>query len=682
MCLSKTNRPKILIHKQIKIQFYKSFLFIIFVLGINLSYADNPDSFSDFSINSKEYVVGNQKVSLEIHLLNPEGLLQAENQDSLQVQVNQKTYGVRFQNGSAVLEIPINRSQNLQVQIQNKTQKIAIRHIPGWLSLLPPLVAIVMALIFREVIVSLFTGIFLGVLIIKGFSWMNLGKAFLAVADTYLLGAFYDTGHLSIILFTSIIGGLVAIISKNGGMTGVINLLSPLANSVRNTQLVTWFMGVAIFFDDYANTLIVGNTMRPFSDKFKISREKLAYIVDSTSAPVASIAFVTTWIGAELGYIKEAALQIGLNEGAYSIFLNSLQYSYYPVFALIFMFFIIYTQRDFGAMFRAEKRARETGELNAPSSKNVKIKHQEADVFTPVANAPFRWINAFIPISLVVLVTMIGLLYTGWETTVQQMAEANATEEQLQDAWNNLSMVNEGEEPSFVRKVGILLGNADSYITLIWGSFVGLVVAILLTISQRIMNLRQTMETMASGFNSILQAILILLFAWALTKVNADLQTATYLKDLVQDGISPAWFPTMVFILAGFVAFATGSSWGTMAILYPLLLSTTWETCQNAGMDLVATQEVFYHVAAAVLAGSVFGDHCSPISDTTIMSSLASGTNHIEHVRTQLPYALTVGFVSMFASLILFNIGLPFYINFLIGGGILYLIVRFLGKKV
>lgn len=654
----------------------------LILLNIPISNATNTQEINAFSVKTKDYVVGNEKVSLEIHLLNAEGLLQTENQDSLQVQVNQKSYGVRFQNGSVILEIPIERSQEITIQIQEKSQKVAIRHIPGWLSLLPPLVAIVMALIFREVIVSLFTGIFLGVLIIKGFSWINLGKALLAVADTYLLGAFYDTGHLSIILFTSLIGGLVTVISKNGGMTGVVKLLSPLANSVRNTQLVTWLMGVAIFFDDYANTLIVGNTMRPFSDRFKISREKLAYIVDSTSAPVASIAFVTTWIGAELGYIKEAALQIGLKEGAYSIFLNSLQYSYYPIFALIFMFLIIYTQRDFGAMFRAEKRARETGELNAPSTKHSKDENLESDNFTPVSNAPFRWFNAFIPITLVVLVTMIGLIYTGWETTVQQMAEANATEEQLQDAWNHLSVVNEGEDPSLVRKVGILLGNADSYITLIWGSFVGLVVAILLTISQKIMNLRQTMETMASGFNSILPAILILLFAWALTKVNADLQTANYLKNLIQGGISPTWLPTIVFILAGFVAFATGSSWGTMAILYPLILPTTWETCQAAGINPVEAHEIFYHVAATVLAGAVFGDHCSPISDTTIMSSLASGTNHIEHVRTQLPYALSVGFVSVFASLILFNIGLPFYINFLIGGGILYLIVRFLGKKV
>src|SRR5690606_17144382 len=178
-------------------------------------------------------------------------------------------------------------------------------------------------LIFREVLLALFAGIWIGGFVIYGLSFQAAFTGLLAVADTYLVGALTDADHISVILFSMLIGGMVAIISKNGGMAGVVNILSRYAKSARSSQLVTWALGIAIFFDDYANTLIVGNTMRPVTDKHLVSREKLAYIVDSTAAPVAAIAFVTTWIGAELGYIKDAALSLGINEGAYSLFFHS-----------------------------------------------------------------------------------------------------------------------------------------------------------------------------------------------------------------------------------------------------------------------------------------------------------------------------------------------------------------------
>jgi hypothetical protein len=212
-----------------------------------------------------------------------------------------------------------------------KEQKFNFKYIPLWMSILPPLLSILLALITKQVIISLFAGILIGAWTFKGLSFSAIIHGFLYTIDTLLVDALTDSGHASVIIFSMLIGGMVAIISKNGGMQGIVDKLSRFANSAKNTQFVTWLVGVLIFFDDYANTLIVGNTMRPVTDKFKISREKLAYIVDSTAAPIAAIALITTWIGAELGYIADAIEHISLDESPYLIFLKSLKYSIYPI---------------------------------------------------------------------------------------------------------------------------------------------------------------------------------------------------------------------------------------------------------------------------------------------------------------------------------------------------------------
>lgn len=248
--------------------------------------------------------------------------------------------------------------------------------IPGWLALLPPLIAIALALLFKEVLSSLFIGIFVGAATmgyyLEGFS--GIFTAFLTVLDHYILSALANPEHLSIILFSVLIGSIVALISKNGGMLGVVNRLVRFAQNRKSGMLTTYFLGIAIFFDDYANTLVVGNTMRPVTDKLKISREKLAYIVDSTAAPIAAVAFITTWIGAELSYISDGVEKIQIETGevitesAYGIFMNSLAYSFYPIFTLFFVFFIIQKGKDFGPMLKAERKALKEGVID-----NVKI---------------------------------------------------------------------------------------------------------------------------------------------------------------------------------------------------------------------------------------------------------------------------------------------------------------------
>lgn len=568
---------------------------------------------------------------------------------------------------------------------------LRLRHIPLWLSLLPPLIAIVLALIFKEVVVSLFVGIWLGAFIAGGMRIESFYYTLLSLYQTveyYIIQALADPGHLSIIVFSLLIGGMVAIISRNGGMAGVVLAFSRYARSPQSAQFITWVLGVAIFFDDYANTLIVGNTMRSVTDKFRVSREKLAYIVDSTAAPVAAVAFITTWIGAELGYIDDGIAQISEMSGpdiemtAYGIFIASLKYSFYPVLTLAFILMLVYTQRDFGPMYQAEKRARQTGEL---FRKRSATEEEDMENLDPVEGAPLRWYNAAIPVLLVILVTIFGLIDTGMASTYQELLDAGQTlrNQSWGEIWANIAVVTDGD--GFFVKVGKLIGNADSYVALLWASLSGVVAAVILTVLGRIMRIADTMSALVTGFKAMMPAVVILTLAWALAATTEELHTAVFLTSTLQDSVNPLLMPPIIFVLAALISFSTGSSWSTMAILYPIAIPTTWAICTAQGVDPNLSMELLLNVIATTLAASVLGDHCSPISDTTILSSLASDCNHIDHVRTQLPYALTVGIVALLAVTLSTVLGGGWLIcGVLLAAGlaVLFFIVLRLGRKV
>jgi len=581
--------------------------------------------------------------------------------DSLEVVVNQKHFKLVPTKNNIHIPYVFKGKQQVNVQIYNIEQSKSFSAIPLWMSILPPLIAIVMALLFKEVFSALFVGLFSGTLIIYSFQEGSIltafFKAIFAISDTYIIQSLTDSGHISIIVFSMLIGAMVNLITKNGGMQGVVNKLSKFANSHRSGQLVTWILGVLIFFDDYANTLVVGNTMRPVTDKLKISREKLAYIVDSTAAPVASIAMITTWIGIELSYIQSATTQINIDESPYSIFLNSLPTRFYPFFTLFFILMLVIMKRDFGPMYKAEKRSR-TGERN-PENIVSKEKLNEEESIHISENIPTRWYNAGIPVLIVILGTFAGLIYTGWDTTI----------------WNDSNI-------AFGTKLSHIIGSSDSYLALLWSSLSAVLVAAALSISQGILNLKKTIDALVSGFKTMLTAILILILAWALADITKDMHTADFISNLlIATDVPPEFLPTFTFILSALIAFSTGSSWGTMAILYPLILPASWALCHSAGMNNIESMNIFYITVSAILAGSVLGDHCSPISDTTILSSLASSCNHIEHVRTQLPYALTVGSVAIFAGLLPAAYGVSSWLLIPLGFTILFLIVKFIGKR-
>lgn len=521
----------------------------------------------------------------------------------------------------------------------------------SWMSILPPLLAIVFALALKRVIPALFLGIWLGTWIINDFGLFGLWKGLLETFQVYVLQALADSDRAAIILFSLMIGGMVGIISRNGGMQGIVNHIVKWADSVRHASIATAWMGLAIFFDDYANTLVVGNTMRPVTDAKRISRAKLAYIVDSTAAPVACIALVTTWIGYEVGLINESIEKLaGFDADAYLVFLNTIPYSFYPMLAIIFVFMIASSGRDFGPMLDVERKAREKGvfidEHLSDESEN------DCRPIEPVPGKPQRAINAIIPVAVLVFSVVAGLYITG-------RANTDIPNPGLQD----------------------IIGSADSIKALMWASFLGMLSATLLTLSQKIMDLEETINAWYQGLRAMLMAIIILLLAWSLGDISEILRTADFLVSTLGDSLPPYLLPVIVFVLAAATAFATGSSWGAMGILVPLVIPLTWAVLGARDMATPEHMHILYSSISAVLAGSVWGDHCSPISDTTILSSLASGCDHIEHVRTQLPYAVLVGLTAIMTGTLPVALGLPWWLGLGIGIVILGLLLRFLGRS-
>lgn len=470
-----------------------------------------------------------------------------------------------------------------------------------WWSLLPPLVAVALALLFHDVLIALLMGIWIGTTMVAG---GDPAAGFLRLVDTNVRDALVDSDHMSIIIFSMLLGGMVGVMSKSGGTLGVVRALEPFATTPRRAQIVTWLMGVAIFFDDYSNTLIVGNTMRPVTDRHRISREKLAFLVDSTAAPVACVALVSTWIGYEVSLVGDALEKTGSDLNPFSVFLGSIPFAFYPVFALAITFVVAATGRDLGPMLRAERRAR-SGDVLAEGAQP--LADFDSGELAPKDGAKARWWNAVVPVVLVVGTTLAGLYHTG-----------RASLEVAGETSGSLSNI---------------VGASDPFTVLLWASLIGVTAAVLLAVTQDILSLREALAAAVDGFKSMLMAFVVLTLAWSLGQVCADLATAGFLKSAIGPSVPPALLPVVVFLVAAAVSFATGTSWGTMAILTPLAVPLVLEA---AAGDL----DVLEATVAAILGGAVFGDHCSPISDTTILSSMASGCDHVDHVRTQLPYAL------------------------------------------
>ncbi len=538
----------------------------------------------------------------------------------------------------------------------------------GFWSIIPPLVAIGLAFLTHRPILSLFIGIWTGQYIYEALPLFADGKvgkgiwafftSFFHVFSDRIVGVLADSWYIGIITFTLMIGGLLGIINRSGGMWAIAEALARKAKNSATAQVFAAIMGVAIFFDDYANTLLVGNTMRPITDKFRVSREKLAYIVDSTAAPVASLALISTWIAYEVGVIADALKNEGFGEkianAAYTVFLQSIPYRFYSLLALVLLFTIAITSRDYATMYKAELRARKEGKVYRDGAQ-LPISKEISELSKP-EGVPLRAINAWLPI----LVLIIGTIWALWVT-----AGGSATYHDYLSKFG-----------SSFKALTYTFGDADASIALVWAVAAATAVAAAMVIWQKIMNAGEIVDAWLDGTKSMMVAVVILTIAWALGSINSDLGTSSYVVGLVENWLPGSILPLGIFLSAALISFATGTSWGTMAILMPIAIGLAGKFY---GTDAVGVM----HLATigAVLTGAVFGDHCSPVSDTTILSSMASACDHMDHVTTQIPYSLTAATVAAVVGF-LFVKFIPVWLLLLIGAGVIIAIVYVVGKPV
>ena len=530
----------------------------------------------------------------------------------------------------------------LTVRLGQVSEEVSRPFAPGWFSLAPPVVAILLALVFKEVITALLTGVWLGALAVAGYNPLS---ALWRTIDLYAVPAVADTdgGHTQILVFSLLLGGLVGIVSRNGGTQGIVDAVSPFASTSRRGKVATWVAGMAIFFDDYANTLIVGNTMRPITDRLKISREKLAYIVDSTAAPVAALVPISTWVGYEISLISDgmaiAAQQPGTDPALVAtltsisplaVFITTIPYRFYALLALAFVLITSLMDRDFGPMAKAERRAASGGGIHRPRAQ-LAVDTTDPHMTPPDGVTP-RWYNAAGPIITVILVVLGGLYTTG-----RASAGADAS---LMDVF----------------------GAADPFVTLLWGSMAGCVVGIALSVGQRILSVQESLNAWLAGMKAMFLAMVILTLAWSLGQVTEDLGTAQYLAQILSDALPLEVIPVLVFLTSAAMAFATGTSWATMAIMIPLIIPLTVTLGGAEGFGVGGEYSILMGAISSALAGAIFGDHCSPISDTTVLSSTAAACDHLDHVRTQLPYAVAVALLSMVVGDVGTALGLPVWV--------------------
>ena len=643
----------------------KGFSIIIIVILFILSFSQNIAAKTqpvDFKIYYPKVILSGVPFDLKISAIDNNGETNISFIDSVKIKgITQKHFkesrkltvaGPFHQGEIHIQNVLMSKSGQATISLSHGEiyHEEKIRVIPGIISLLPPILAIILALIFREVILALFSGIWLGAVFLNNYNpFIGLMRAL----DTHLINSFFDTSHIAIVMFSMTLGGMVGVISRSGGTQGIVEKISRWANHPRGGQIATWLMGVVIFFDDYANTLIVGNTMRPLTDKIRISREKLSYIVDSTAAPVASIAIISSWVGFQVGLIDQAFKNLDIAQDAYITFLKSVPFASYSVLAIVFVFLVGLTLRDYSTMYLAEHRSFLTGKVLRDGAQPI-ADDKSLDIHA-AKNTPLRWYNAGIPIAVVVLTTIIGLYYNGRVELAEKAATA---------------------------RLGEIIGAANSFSVLMWASFLGAATAIVLAVSQKILTLKKSIESWLNGVKAMMIAMIILILAWAIGDVCGELKTADFVIAITKDIVSPHVLPLLTFIIAAFIGFSTGTSWATMAILVPIVIPMAHQLTADYQISALTSNSIMLGTIGAVLSGSVFGDHCSPISDTTIMSSMTSAADHIDHVRTQLPYALTVALVAALVGYLPAGFGFPVWLSILLGIGLLIIILFTIGKRI
>lgn len=484
----------------------------------------------------------------------------------------------------------------------------------GILSILPPVIAIILALKTKQVYVALLFGIWFAWIIMSGWNFLD---GTLATIEG-LVDVFKSAGNTRTIMFSALVGALLLFIQYSKGVEGFVNKLNVLIEYFEKkqsgfsrvvVQLLALITGVLLFVETSISSLTVGTLYRPVFDKLKIPREKLAYIADSSSAPSSIIIPFNAW-GA---FIMGLLLTQGIDK-PFSMLISSIKYNFYPFIAIIIVFIVIVSKKDIGPMAKAEKRTKETGKLLSDDAKPMIS--ETITSYKPKEGIKAKAYNMVIPLATMVIMMPINLAYTGWEKV---------------ESYN-----------SFSDHLSQAIGNGSGSSSVLYSVLASIFVAMILYRAQGIMKTKEMVDLVLKGISELMPLALLMMLAFAISDACNQLGTGQFIADWSKDWLSPEFLPAIVFVISSFIAFSTGTSWGTFAIM--LAISIPMANIHGAELTLVI---------AATLGGGIFGDHCSPISDTSIISSMASASDHIDHVRTQLPYALIGGTITTILYLIM-----------------------------
>ena len=456
----------------------------------------------------------------------------------------------------------------------------------GWLSVVPPLFAILLAIKTRQVFLSLFLGIVVGWIIIShGNILIGIELSIQSIIDV-----FKDAGNTRVIIFCALVGALISLTQANGGVQGFVDLIQKknIVTSRKRATMFSFFVGCVVFIESSISCLVTGTIFHPIFERFKISREKLAYICDTTSSPICILIPLNAW-GA---YVVSLLEKENLSDTV-PLFLSTIPLNFYAILSVLFAGYISYSFKDFGAMKKAEKRSLETGKTIADSG--IPMISEDVASLKPKKGIQHKALNMVIPVAVMIIMMPVSLLITG---------NGNFT-----------------------------AGSGST--SVLWSVLSAIIIAGLISIVRKILSLKEVMDYTLKGISGLVPLAILMVFAFSIGDTCRTLGTGEYVASLSKDFLNPSLIAPILFITSAFISFSTGTSWGTFAIMIPIAVPTALYANSPLALSI-----------AAVLSGSVFGDHCSPISDTTIVSSMASACDHIDHVRTQLPYAITMGFLS------------------------------------
>ena len=529
----------------------------------------------------------------------------------------------------------------------------------GIFTLIPPIVAILLAFITKNVVISLFIGVLSGgfILNLTGFNVFGaLTQAFLDFINR-ALNSLSDPWNAGIVMQVLVIGGVINLVAKMGGAKAIAEALAKKAKTAKSAQLITWFLGICVFFDDYANSLIVGPIMRPVADKMKISRERLAFIIDATAAPIAGLAIISTWIGLEVSLISEGFESIGVEASGFGVFLQTIPYRFYNILILAFIVITIITLREFGPMRKAEISARKLKDL---TNEEIAVTSSHMDELEPKEGVKLSIWNAIVPIGALIISAIVAFYYSGYSSIMAG-----------DDIAIKAIVTN---SPLSFKAILEVFAASDASIALLQSAIFSTVVAIVMAVWKKIFTISEAIEVWIDGMKGLIITAVILILAWSLGSVIKELGAAEYLVEALNGAIPAFLLPSLIFILGAIISFSTGSAYGTMSILMPLAIPLAYKINPEMSFVIVST--------SAVLTGAIFGDHCSPISDTTILSSMGAGCSHIDHVKTQMWYALFVAAITILFGYIPAGLGLPIYIVLPMSCVALFIGVMIFGKKV